>query len=205
MSNQALKKILIILSGVFVALPFSFCLTGCAPIEADDVLNAIFPNLWVFLAHLFATLVLLALCVWLVWKPSKETLKKRNEYIQDQIKQAEETRKEALMKLAEAQKEKVNAHVQAQNIISVANSQAYQLKDKIESEARNNAKKITEDAVNDSIKIKEDIYSRMNKEILDIAFDASSSLLKKKVTRKDSDEFVNDFIKQVKENKGDKE
>lgn len=70
---------------------------------------------------------------------------------------------------------------------------------------RNNAKKITEDAVNDSIKIKEDIYSRMNKEILDIAFDASSSLLKKKVTRKDSDEFVNDFIKQVKENKGDKE
>ncbi len=204
MSNQALKKILIILGGTFIILPISLCLTGCAPIEADDVLNAIFPNLWVFLAHLFATLVLLALCVWLVWKPSKETLKKRNEYIQDQIKQAENSRKEALKKLAESEKEKINARAQAQNIINVANSQAYQLKEKIESEARNNAKKITDDAINDSIRIKDNIYSKMNKEILDIAFNASSSLLKKKITKEDSDEFVNDFIKQVKENKGDK-
>ncbi len=203
MGKKGFNKIFLTFFGVFLVAPFCFGLSSCSPVEPDDVIQSIMPNLWVFLSHLFATVVLLTLCIWLVWKPSKETLRKRNEYIQDQINQAEEARKEALKKLADAEKEKMNAHSQAQNILEVASNQAYQLKEKIETEAKNNAKKITDDAVNEGIKIKTDIYSSMDQEILDIAFDATTSLLKKKVSRKDSDQFVKDFIEQVKKDKGE--
>ncbi len=203
MQKRKFNKIFLIVCGVFVLSPLCFCLSSCSPISQEDILNSMLPNLWVFLSHLFATIVLLILCVWLVWKPSKEALRKRNEYIQNQIKEAEDARKEALKKLAEAEKEKINAHVQAQDILNVANNQAYQIKDQIVAEAKNNAKKITDDAINEGIKIQNDISSKMNKQILDIAFDATASLLKKKVTRKDSDAFVNDFIKQVKKDNGE--
>ncbi len=203
MGKKRFNKIFLTIFGVFLIALFCFSLSSCSPIEPEDVITSIMPNLWVFLSHLFATIVLLTLCIWLVWKPSKETLHKRNEYIQNQINQAEEARQEALKKLAEAEKEKINAHGQAQNILEIASNQAYQLKEKIETEAKNNAKKITDDAVNEGIKIKTDIYSSMDREILDIAFDATSSLLKKKVSRKDSDQFVKDFIAQVKKDKGE--
>ena len=207
MENKGFNKIFLVIFGVLIVTPFCFCITSCSPIEPEDVIKSIMPNLWVFLSHLFATVVLLTLCIWLVWKPSKETLRKRNEYIQKQIDEAETTRQEALKKLAEAEKEKIDAYNKAQTILDVASSQAYQLKEKIEAEAKNSAKKITDDAINEGIKIKADIYASMDKEILDIAFDATTSLLKKKITRKDSDQFVKDFINQIKENKdqGDSE
>ena len=78
------------------------------------------------------------------------------------------------------------------------------MKSQIETEAKNNAKKITEDAINEGIKIKTDAQAKIDKEILDIAFDATSSLLKKKVSRKDTDEFVKNFIDQVKNHQEDK-
>lgn len=203
MEKRTFNKIFLIVFGVFFIAPFCFSLSSCNPISSEDVLNGILPNLWVFLSHLFATVVLLILCVWLVWKPSKQALKKRNEYIQDQIKQSEQAREESLKRLHEAEQEKINAHNEAQNILEVANNQAYQIKEQIESQAKNNAKKITDDAINEGIKIKTDISSKMNQQILDIAFDATSSLLKKKITRKDSDKFVEDFIDQVNKNKGE--
>lgn len=204
MKNKRFNKLFLILSGVFLITPAFLFITSCSPIDGDSVVDAILPNLWVFLSHLFATVVLLTLCVWLVWKPSKETLRKRNEYIQDQIRQAEEARQESLVKLAEAEKEKINAHNQAHDILQVASNQAYQLKSQIEAEAKNNAKKITDDALDEGIKIKTDIYQKMDQQILDIAFDATTSLLKKKVSRSDSDEFVKDFIEKVKKQKEDK-
>jgi len=41
----------------------------------------------------------------------------------------------------------------------------------------------------------------MNKQIVDIALAASSSLLKSKVSKKDSEDFVNDFISALNKNK----
>ena len=43
--------------------------------------------------------------------------------------------------------------------------------------------------------------NEMRKQIIDIAFDVSSSLLKEKITQDDTEKFVDDFIQTLSEQK----
>ena len=116
---------------------------------------------------------------WLVWKPTKDSISKRHDYIEGQIKEAEESRNEALKKLAEAQKEKVAAINQAQQIIDDAQKEAYSIKQK--------ANKDIESAKS---KAKKELHN----EIVDVALNASSQILSREVSTKDNSKLVDQFI-----------
>jgi hypothetical protein len=61
--RQITKLLIFISSALLVFLPIALFATGCAPIDKTSIVNDIFPNLWVFLAHLFASVVLLIMIV----------------------------------------------------------------------------------------------------------------------------------------------
>ena len=194
--KKSFKILLLMFLGIAITFPLFFS-TSCSPVEKETVLNDLLPNLWVFLSHVFATVVLLVVSIYLVWKPTKTSLAKRHEYIQSEIAQAEEIKKNALKQLADAEQTKINAFNDAKKIIETANDQAYQQKEEIEKQALNNSEKIKTQAKYDAEKIKAEAEQNMNKQIIDIAFAASNALLKSKVSKKDSDAFVNDFIKKL--------
>lgn len=171
-----------------------FVLTSCSPMDAKSVVGNLLPNLWVFLSHAVATIVLLIIVIWLVWKPTKNALANRREYIQSKITQAEEIKKDALKNLQESEQAKIKAYADAKTIVSQAVEKAYIEKERIEDLARKNSDIIQTRAKDDTIKIKSNIEKEMNQQILDITFAATQGLLKKKITKKDSDEFVNEFI-----------
>lgn len=181
-------------------LPIIFS-TSCAPINKEDIISDLFPNLWVFLTHIFAAIILLIVCIYIVWKPTKTNLAKRQEYIQNEINKAEEIRKDALKQLNVAEQTKIDAFENAKKIIDDANKQAYQNKLEIEQQAINNSEKVRLQAESDAKKIKTKIEQTMNQQIVDIALAASSSLLKSKVSKKDSEDFINDFISTLNKNK----
>lgn len=195
-----MKKIVKLLStigfSVLVIIPIFFA-SGCAPVSKDDVINNLLPNLWVFLAHIFAAVVLLIVCIYLVWNPTKTNLAKRQAYIQNEINQAEEIKNKALKQLAIAEQSKINAFEDAKKIIEDANKQAYQNKVEIEQQAINNSQRVMQQAENDAKKIKTRIEQTMNQQIIDLAFEASNALLKSKVSKKDSQSFVEDFIAEL--------
>ncbi len=191
-----MKKVVKLLSSItslLVILPIVFT-TGCSPITKDEVINNLLPNLWVFVTHIFAAVILLIIIIYLVWKPTKTNLQQRQEYIQKEINQAEEIKKDALKQLTIAEQKKIDAFVNAKKIVDAANKQAYQDKLEIEQQAINNSKRIIQQAESDAKKIKTKIEQTMNKQIVDIAFEASSALLKSKVSKKDSKVFVEEFI-----------
>lgn len=169
-------------------------LTGCSPIDQTSVIDDLLPNLWIFLAHVFATVVLLIICIWLVWRPTKNSLAKRHEFIQKEIDDAINAKKDALKYLSEANDAKVKAFGEAKKIITNAEKQAYARKEQIEQEAKMNSILIESKAHDDALKIKNDMQKSMNQQIIDLAFAASNALLKDKVNKSDADEFVNDFI-----------
>ena len=185
---------------LLVMLPIIFS-TSCAPINKEDIISDLFPNLWVFLTHIFAAIILLIVCIYIVWKPTKTNLAKRQEYIQNEINKAEEIRKDALKQLNVAEQTKIDAFENAKKIIDDANKQAYQNKLEIEQQAINNSEKVRLQAESDAKKIKTKIEQTMNQQIVDIALAASSSLLKSKVSKKDSEDFINDFISTLNKNK----
>lgn len=195
-----MKKIVRLLTtigfSVLVIIPILFA-SGCAPVSKDDVINNLLPNLWVFLAHIFAAIVLLIICIYLVWNPTKTSLAKRQAYIQNEINQAEEIKNKALKQLAIAEQSKINAFEDAKKIIEDANKQAYQNKIEIEQQAINNSQRVMQQAENDAKKIKTSIEQTMNQQIIDLAYQASNALLKSKVSKKDSQSFVEDFIAEL--------
>lgn len=195
-----MKKIVRLLTtigfSILVIIPIFFA-SGCAPVSKDDVINNLLPNLWVFLAHIFAAIVLLIICIYLVWNPTKTSLAKRQAYIQNEINQAEEIKNKALKQLAIAEQSKINAFEDAKKIIEDANKQAYQNKIEIEQQAINNSQRVMQQAENDAKKIKTSIEQTMNQQIIDLAYQASNALLKSKVSKKDSQSFVEDFIAEL--------
>ncbi|MDR2823000.1 MAG: F0F1 ATP synthase subunit B [Mycoplasmataceae bacterium] len=172
-------------------------MTGCAPVDQSDIMNALFPNLWVFLSHVFASVVLITICIWLVWKPTKTSLEKRRNYIAKEIKDAEQAKKEAFDRLAQAEQEKIQAHSQAALIVENASKQAYHQKEQIEGEAQQNVKRMYDDAKNESVKLQENIKANMHKQIVDIAFDATESLLQEKIDETTNRKFIEEFIKNL--------
>lgn len=194
--KKNVKLLLTISFSLLVIIPIFFT-SGCSPITKDDVINNLLPNLWVFLTHIFAAIVLLIVCIYLVWNPTKTSLAKRQAYIQNEINQAEEIKNKALKQLAIAEQSKIEAFENAKKIIEDANKQAYHNKAEIEQQAINNSQRIMQQAENDAKKIKTSIEQTMNQQIIDFAFEASSALLKSKVSKKDSKSFVQDFIAEL--------
>ena len=191
-----MKKVVKLLSSItslLVILPIVFT-TGCSPITKDEVINNLLPNLWVFVTHIFAAVILLIIIIYLVWKPTKTNLQQRQEYIQKEINQAEEIKKDALKQLTIAEQKKIDAFAKAKKSVDAANKQAYQDKLEIEQQAINNSKRIIQQAESDAKKIKTKIEQTMNKQIVDIVFEASSDLLKSKVSKNDSKVFVEEFM-----------
>jgi F-type H+-transporting ATPase subunit b len=135
----------------------------------------------------------------LVWKPTKDALEKRRNYIANEIKIAEEARRETYLRLKEAENEKVDAHNRANFIISNATNEAYKKKDEIESQANFNAKKIRSDAETDIEKMRIKIRSDAQKQIVDIAFAAAETLVKKNYRSTDDTKIINEFIKKINE------
>ena len=194
--KKNVKLLLTISFNSLVIIPIFFT-SGCSPITKDDVINNLLPNLWVFLTHIFAAIVLLIVCIYLVWNPTKTSLAKRQAYIQNEINQAEEIKNKALKQLAIAEQSKIEAFENAKKIIEDANKQAYHNKAEIEQQAINNSQRIMQQAENDAKKIKTSIEQTMNQQIIDLAFEASSALLKSKVSKKNSKSFVQDFIAEL--------
>ena len=202
MNKNQIKLVAFFTCLLLVVFPL-LTLTSCksSPVEKEGVLESLLPNLWVFLAHVVATITLMSICIWLVWKPTKESLAKRREYIANEIKDAENAKLRTLKQLQEAEQTKIKAFDEAKKIIDNATIQAYQQKEQIQLEAKNIADKTRAAAESEAIKIKENMKNEMRKQIIDIAFDVSSSLLKEKVTQDDTEKFVDDFIQTLSEQK----
>ena len=192
--KKAYKGVLISFATLLGIVPMLLFLSGCQPIDQEEVVNALLPNLWVFITHIVATVILLILAIWLVWKPTKHALAKRHEYIQNEISAAEQAKEKALKALDEAEQTKIQAYSTASEIVANAKQEAYVTKQQIEQDAKYYAEIIKEKANNEAIKIKSKMKLAMEEQVLDIAFAASSALLKDKITKKDSDKFVDEFI-----------
>ncbi|MBQ0045817.1 MAG: F0F1 ATP synthase subunit B [Mycoplasma sp.] len=186
-------------------LPLLVSLSSCKPLEAEWVVNNLFPNLWVFLTHIIAAVILVVLMTWLVWKPTKNSLQKRHDYIAKQISDAQQAKETATIELNEANQLKVNALSQAMTITTQAKAEAFGIIEKARLEAKQTANKIVKDAKEDVEKEKRDARANVQDNIINIAFDVAESVLNKEVDKQDKDKYIDDLLesieKDIKENK----
>ncbi len=174
-----------------------FFLTGCSPIEKGTVLDLLLPDVGVFITHVVATLFLILIIFYLVWKPTKSSLSKRKEYIQSKIDEANKAKSEALKNFQDSESLKIKAFSDANEIIDHAIKKAETDKEKILSEARKISNNMLNQASEEILKMRILNEKNIKKQVLNIAFEASKFFLKDKINREESDEYVDEFIKKL--------
>ena len=169
-------------------------------IDPEQISAKISFNLWSFLVQFIAFLILIVAVFFLAYKPVKNFLKKRNEYVKNNIdtSRANELASEAKLKSAN---ENLNAsYKEAKHIISKAKDDAEKERALIINKAKDEAKlekiKASEEIEQEIKKSQDEIHKQM----VDIALLASEKILEREVSSADNQKRVDSFIKDIQSN-----
>ena len=164
---------------------------------SESITEKLVPNLGSFLTQLAALIVLIIGVIILGYKPIKKMLTKRQDYIESNIKEAGEKNKEAEINLSQSREHVLSSQKQAEEIISEAKKQANLERATILEDTQRDVDEMKEVAKRQIQESEEEARENIRKEMINVALNASSELLKRNVTDKDNERLVDDFIRGI--------
>ncbi|WP_342252700.1 F0F1 ATP synthase subunit B [Spiroplasma endosymbiont of Amphibalanus improvisus] len=168
-----------------------------SPIDPSEIVNELFPNIWVFIAHLLASVVLLIMISKFVYNPFRKMMKKREKMIQDVLDKAVQKQKNADKNEIEASKLLTEAKTKASSLFIEIKNDAEQKKNEILIKAHQNADKINTHAKQTIEKEREMAKEDIKKQIIDVAFMAADKILEKEISKSEHSKMIDDFIKEL--------
>ena len=188
------KKLLLFLPLALISL--SSC--GDVPLNQESFYSKLIPNWVSFLTQFLALIVLLIVVTIFAYKPVKKIIKKRQDFIENNIKESEKNKNIALENKTKSEEMIVESNKKANEIISDANKAAMVEREKVINETNDIIKKMKLDAEKDIEKAKVDAEEEIRKEMISIALSTSEEILKREVNSEDNEKLAEDFIKGVK-------
>ncbi len=164
---------------------------------SESITKKLVPNLGSFLTQLAALIVLIIGVIVLGYKPIKKMLNKRQDYIESNIKEAGEKNKEAEINLKQSREHVLSCQKQAEEIIFEAKKQANLERATILEDTQKDVEEMKETAKKQIKESEEEAKENIRKEMINVALNASSELLKRNVNDKDNERLVDDFIKGI--------
>lgn len=179
-----------------------FSLTSCDTEMIKDrisnTVNNMLPNLWITLIQLGLFILVAILFIVIAYKPLKKKLNERANYIENNIKQSEEKLIDADTKIKEADKIVMDGQKQAGEIIQRAEKTAENKANELEKQLAETIEKQKQNAHKDIVNERNKMLKESKSEIINTAISTSKEILKRNVTIEDNDEFLNQFIDQIK-------
>ena len=188
------KKLSLFLPLALISL--SSC--GDVPLNQESFYSKLIPNWVSFLTQFLALIVLLIVVTIFAYKPVKKIIKKRQDFIENNIKESEKNKNIALENKTKSEEMIVESNKKANEIISDANKAAMVEREKVINETNEIIKKMKLDAEKDIEKAKVDAEEEIRKEMISIALSTSEEILKREVNSEDNEKLAEDFIKGVK-------
>lgn len=170
---------------------------GNAPeiVNEHGILNDLFPNVWVLIAHVLVTVVVLFFLIRFVWKPMKKVLGERTAHIQQSINEAERQNEEAKIRERQAEKKIELSVVESAEIIAKSHKTADEITTKAKERAVVLAHKIEAEA-EQSIRIeKQKAEAQMKEKVVDLALTAAAKLAEREIARDDAEKVVSTFMR----------
>lgn len=194
------KKLKIIATLSLVSLSLTSCNTEEIGNRIQEVVNNMLPNLWVTLMQLAIFIFIALLFIFLAYKPLKKKMKKRADYIENNIKESESKKLEAQEKVNQAQQIIADSEKQAGELIKAAQKTAENKAQQFEKDLALTLEKQKRQAHKDIEAEREKMLQEAHEEIVDSAIAASKEILKRNITKEDNDKFIDDFVNEL--NKG---
>ena len=153
---------------------------------------------WVSFVIQFSSFIILLLVVFFfAYKPIKKMLKKRADYIQQEIDQATENHALAVKETQEAKRILSESKSEASQIIENATKKGQEKYDSMMEEARSEVKDMKIAAEQDIEQAKQDALNDIRKEMVNVALTASKEILKREVDQDDNARLAEDFINRL--------
>ena len=184
-------------------LPLMVSLTGCTvDLSSDDFTSKLIPNWVSFVTQVGALVVLVTVVLIFGYKPIKKIVTKRQDYIEQNIRDAEEAKATWQENERQSEATVLASNRTAAHIVAEAKETALKEKSKILEETALEVEKMKLEAENDIARMELEAQEEIRKEMVDIALEASKELLGREVSSKDNTRLIEEFIDEVKkENK----
>ena len=184
-------------------LPILALLTSCSGedmgLTGEAFKEKLFPNWVSFVVQLSALLVLILVFILFAYKPVKKILTKRQDYIEENIKEAEKSKAVWQENELKSKEMVLSSERTAADIVAGAKVDAQKERAAILESTQLEVNKMKEDAKNDIARMESEAQEEIRKEIVSVALSASKELLGREVSSKDNDRLLNEFIEEIKE------
>ena len=190
-----MKKFIKISLIAISALTLSSCSNQL--IDPNEISHKLIPNLGSFLTQLSALIVLLIVAIVFGYKPIKKMIKKRQDFVENNIKESINKNQEADQNLAQSNEAILASRREASDIVEAARSEAEAQREEILRQAELEVIEMKKRAERDIKQSEEDAKEEIRQRMIEIALEASSELLKRNVESKDNKKLVSDFIDEI--------
>lgn len=142
-------------------------------------------------------LILLALLKKFAWAPLMNMMEEREQFVAKEIEEAEKSRKEAEIASEKAAEQLKQTRQEAQSIVEEArNAGERQEKDIIQA-AREEAGRLQEAAKADIQNEKEKAVQALQDQVASLSVLIASKVIEKEISAQDQEELINEYIKEV--------
>ena len=183
--------------------PVLFLLTGCKEainknLNAEAFTSKLIPNWPSLIAQVGALVVLILVVIIFGYKPIKKIIKKRQDYIEKQIKDAEESKAVWQENELKSKETVLASNRTAADIVAEAKANAEVERKQILDQTALDVEKMKKDAENDIARVEEEAQEKIRKEMVSVALDASKELLGREVSSEDNNRLLEEFIEDMK-------
>lgn len=173
------------------------CSTEDAAAEIAKIKDKLIPS-WTSLVVQFGALVILIfIVIFCAYKPVKKMVKKRQDYIENNIRDSEKSKAVAAQAEKQSSEIVLESKKQAALIIEEAQKTAKNDREALLDEAKKEVTKMKSDAEIDIERSKQEALDEIHKEMVDVALAASSEILKREVNDKDNARLAEEFIENL--------
>lgn len=166
--------------------------------QFSDFVNKLIPREFLsVIIQLCATIVMFIIVAKFIFKPVRKILKTRADYVEGQIKDAEDSKTRSL-EYENTAKESINqAKEKSRQLLLEAKDQADEVKAKALDDLNDelNAKRLLAEKEIEQEKIA--AVEEIRKQIVDVALQASEVVLNREINEDDNSRLVEDFVKDV--------
>ena len=163
----------------------------------ETIRNNLIPSWTSFVMQAAAFIILLVIVVFVTYKPVKRLLKQRQDYIEQEISDAEKDKAAAAINLAQSEETILASKKAASQILEEAENQAALRKEEILADARRQVEKMKLDAEADIARSRQEALDDIHHEMVEVALLTSQEILKREVNQKDDARLAKEFIDQL--------
>ncbi|MCF0117963.1 MAG: F0F1 ATP synthase subunit B [Bacilli bacterium] len=167
-------------------------------ISPQDIIDKLFPSgIGPVIVQLCAFGVLVLFGFVFGYKPVKNIIEARKDYIEKHIKDAEEQDKQSALRLKEAEDNILESKKEARNIVNKAKADGVKQYDAMLAQAQEDIRRNREEADEEIKKAKEKAIEDVHNEIVEVALTASKTILNREINDEDNRKLVEQFMKEV--------